>query len=401
MAIILVVEDESIIARDVAGRLEMLGHEVSAIVGSGEEAIAQATVDPPDLVLMDIILQGNIDGIEAAERIQTDLNIPVVYLTAHADRETLRRAKFTEPFGYILKPFRDLEFDATVEMALCRFQAESRMLKDLESLEELIEIRSRYNTLVCHEFRIPLTEIQTSTTLLQQHSDRSPTSPLLAGLRQIQTALKHMRLLLRDVEEFSQTHVTLTFSPTMLDLASVCLNLVNELKLGLETETAIILTISPNIPPIVLDERLLRHILVNLLSNAIKYSPQETPIHFRVLFEGQEPDEPDATRPERSDLADEISADEIPIAQPTTVPLPLPRVTFQVHDQGIGIPQDGQEKLFDAFYRADNVGNIPGIGMGLAIAKRCVDIHQGILTCKSELGTGTTFTVVLPTVESS
>jgi signal transduction histidine kinase len=396
MATILVVEDESIIARDVAGRLEMLGHEVSAIVGSGEEAIAQATVDPPDLVLMDIILQGPIDGIEAAERIQTDLNIPVIYLTAHADRETLRRAKFTEPFGYILKPFRDLEFDATVEMALSRFQAESRMLKDLESLEELIEIRSRYNTLVCHEFRIPLAEIQTSTTLLQQHSDRNPTSPLSTGLRQIQTALKHMRLLLRDVEEFSQTHVMLAFSPTRLDLASVCHSLVNELKLGLETETAIILTISPNIPPIFLDERLLRHILVNLLSNAIKYSPQETPIHFRVLFEGQEPDAPDANRPESSDLADEI-----PIAQPSTVPLPLPRVTFQVHDQGIGIPQDGQEKLFDAFYRADNVGNIPGIGMGLAIAKRCVDIHQGILTCKSELGSGTTFTVVLPTVESS
>jgi signal transduction histidine kinase len=396
MATILVVEDESIIARDIAGRLEMLGHEVSAIVGSGEEAIAQATVDPPDLVLMDIILQGTIDGIEAAERIQTDLNIPVVYLTAHADRETLRRAKFTEPFGYILKPFRDLEFDATVEMALSRFQAESRMLKDLESLEELIEIRSRYNTLVCHEFRIPLAEIQTSTTLLQQHSDRNSTTPLSAGLRQIQIALKHMRLLLRDVEEFSQTHVTLTFSPTRLDLASICHGLVNELKLGLETEAAIILTISSNIPPIFLDERLLRHILVNLLSNAIKYSPQETPIHFRVLFEGQEPDEPDANRSESSDLADEI-----PIAQPPTVPLPRPRVTFQVHDQGIGIPQDGQEKLFDAFYRADNVGNIPGIGMGLAIAKRCVDIHQGILTCKSELGSGTTFTVVLPTVESS
>jgi signal transduction histidine kinase len=389
MATILVVEDESIIARDVAGRLEQMGHEVSGIVGSGEEAITQATVDQPDLVLMDIILQGDIDGIEAAERIQTDLNIPVVYLTAHADRETLRRAKFTEPFGYILKPFRDLEFDATIEMALSRFQAESRILKDLEALEELIEIRSRYTALVSHEFRIPLTEIQTSTRLLEQ-GDRNFTTDRAALLQQIQTALKHMRLLLRDVEEFSQTHVILSFHPEPLDLAEVCHSLVEELRLGLETETAILLDMPSDLPLLALDERLLRHILVNLLSNAIKYSPQNTPINFRVMYERQETNRQGAQ-----------GFDEIPIAQPSWAPVNVPRVTFQIHDQGIGIPLNSQEKLFDAFYRADNVGNIPGIGVGLAIAKRCVDLHCGTLTYRSEPGVGTTFTVILPIAENA
>ncbi|HEY9623311.1 MAG TPA: ATP-binding protein [Crinalium sp.] len=386
MANILVVEDESIIARDVAGRLELMGHEVSGIVGSGEEAIEQATYSQPDLVLMDIILQGDIDGIEAAERIQTDLHIPVVYLTAHADGETLRRAKFTEPFGYILKPFRDLEFNATIEVALSRFQAESRMLKDLESLEELIQIRSRYTALVAHEFRLPLAEIQSSTDTLQQQGDRPASMQRSAYFQRIQTALKHMRLLLRDVEAFSQTQVILTFNPTSVDLVSFCQDLVEELRLGLETDTEIMLDLPSDIPPARLDERLLRHILTNLVSNAIKYSPQGNPVRFSVAYEDQE----------TSASEGEAIADDIPIAQPSAAPLRPPFVTFRVHDQGIGIPLNSQAKLFDAFYRGENVGRIPGIGMGLAIAKRCVDLHGGTLTFRSEPGVGTTFTVTLP-----
>src|ERR1700758_4812661 len=102
---ILVVEDESVIARYIESRLRSLGYGVCAVVPSGEEAVQKAGEMHPDLVLMDIVLRGNMNGIEAAGQIRSRFNIPVIYLTAYADDDTLQRAKVTEPFGYLLKPF--------------------------------------------------------------------------------------------------------------------------------------------------------------------------------------------------------------------------------------------------------------------------------------------------------
>jgi CheY-like chemotaxis protein len=115
---ILVVEDETIVSLDIQNRLRMLGYEVVGAAVSGEEAIEKAGLHRPDLVLMDIMLDGNMDGIAAAERIRGRLHIPVIYLTAHADTYTLHRAKVTEPFGYILKPFEERELHGHIEIAL-------------------------------------------------------------------------------------------------------------------------------------------------------------------------------------------------------------------------------------------------------------------------------------------
>jgi len=103
---ILVVEDESIVAADIQDRLESLGYEVPATVASGEKAVEQAGVLRPDLVLMDIQLNGRMDGVEAADQIRLRFGIPVIYLTANADHPTVQRAKVTEPFGYVIKPLR-------------------------------------------------------------------------------------------------------------------------------------------------------------------------------------------------------------------------------------------------------------------------------------------------------
>ena len=102
---ILVVEDESIVARDIQKTLQNLGYDVPCVVSSGEAAIQKAEENRPDLVLMDIVLKGKMDGIEAAEQICSRFNIPIVYLTAYTDDKMLARAKITEPFGYIVKPF--------------------------------------------------------------------------------------------------------------------------------------------------------------------------------------------------------------------------------------------------------------------------------------------------------
>ncbi len=177
----------------------------------------------------------------------------------------------------------------------------------------------------------------------------------------------------------------LDFNPAPLELENFCFNLLEELQLNDTNQHQLVFTIdeqgsresgvsnrkvgdsllpTPHSPlptklPC-LDEKLLRQILENLLSNAIKYSPSGNTIKFTL---SRFPN----------------------------------RVVFQIQDQGMGIPREDQEQLFDTFHRASNVGTISGTGLGLAIVKRCVDIHQGQIAMESEVGVGTTFTVTLPT----
>ena len=124
---ILVVEDESITAKAIQRRLTGMGYAVPAVTASGEDAIRKAATTRPDLVLMDIVLKGAMDGVEAADHIRGHLNIPVVYLTAYADEQTLERAKLSEPFGYILKPFDEQELYTTIEMALYKHRMERKL----------------------------------------------------------------------------------------------------------------------------------------------------------------------------------------------------------------------------------------------------------------------------------
>lgn len=128
---ILIVEDERIVAADMKISLNRLGYDVCGMVISGEKAVKKAEELHPDLVLMDIKLSGEMDGIEAASIIRSRIDIPVIYLTAHADKKTLERAKKTEPYGYVLKPFEDRELNAAIEMALHKHKLE-KMLKEKE-----------------------------------------------------------------------------------------------------------------------------------------------------------------------------------------------------------------------------------------------------------------------------
>jgi putative nucleotidyltransferase with HDIG domain len=135
---ILIVENERIIAEDIKRTLQNLDYAVCSIVTSGDEAIKKAEQDNPDLILMDIVLQGEISGIEAAEQIHTRFNIPIIYLTAYADAKTLERAKITEPFGYITKPFDEKELYSTIEIALYKNQTEKKLQESKARLQNII-----------------------------------------------------------------------------------------------------------------------------------------------------------------------------------------------------------------------------------------------------------------------
>lgn len=124
---ILIVEDEVLIAMGLQNKLEKLGYKVLAIAASGEEAIATIMGDHPDLVLMDIVLKGEMDGIETARRIKDQFQIPVIYLSAYGDEKILDRAKTTEPFGYLLKPFNERELQISIDIALYKHNMQKKI----------------------------------------------------------------------------------------------------------------------------------------------------------------------------------------------------------------------------------------------------------------------------------
>ncbi|HYN44500.1 MAG TPA: response regulator [Candidatus Limnocylindrales bacterium] len=133
---ILVVEDEIIIAEDIQRKLKTMGYSVPAIVSSGEDAIKKIKENSPDLVLMDIVIHGGMDGIETAGEIRSLFDIPVVFLTAYADEKTLERAKITEPFGYLIKPFKERELQITIEIALYKHEMEKKLKESERRLRE-------------------------------------------------------------------------------------------------------------------------------------------------------------------------------------------------------------------------------------------------------------------------
>jgi CheY-like chemotaxis protein len=139
---IMLVEDERIVALDLASTLEELGYTVAASVSTGEAAVKQALKLRPNLVLMDIRLAGKIDGIEAAEQIRKEVDIPIIYLTAHSDEPTLARAKNTGPLAYLVKPFKALELHCAIEIALHRQEMELRQRETREKQLQAEKIES-------------------------------------------------------------------------------------------------------------------------------------------------------------------------------------------------------------------------------------------------------------------
>jgi CheY-like chemotaxis protein len=136
---ILIVEDESIVILHIRKALENLGYIIAGIANHGDDAIIKATETRPDLVLMDIVLKGAVDGIDAASKIQAILNIPVIYLTAHADESTLQRAKVTEAFGYIVKPFRERDLQIAIEFALYKSRMEGERKLLIHRLQDALD----------------------------------------------------------------------------------------------------------------------------------------------------------------------------------------------------------------------------------------------------------------------
>jgi PAS domain S-box-containing protein len=247
-----------------------------------------------------------------------------------------------------------------------RKQEELKIRQDLAKEKELRILKSRFFSMLSHEFSNPLNAVSFGLQMLGEESTITSEDDKQAYLELMEIATQNMMALLNDVKLISRAESgKLEFHPLPINLAKFCCLLVEEVKLSTGVPNEILLSIVGFSEAedfergIELDEKLLRHILINLLVNAVKYSPQGGTISLTCFYENE-------------------------------------TIIFEVKDQGIGIAPEDQAQLFESFYRARNVGSIPGTGLGLPIVKQCVEIHGGSIHLESAIGVGTTFIVKIP-----
>jgi PAS domain S-box-containing protein len=245
-------------------------------------------------------------------------------------------------------------------------QAEKQMLEaermqvEIAKERELIQLKERFISVVSHEFRTPLSVIMSSAELVHRYFDRMPRERQLEHLHEVLAQTEFMVGLLDNVLTVNKARAgRLEFNPAPLDVTAFCQATLERMQAVDGGKHRFVFTHEGDLSGVKLDAKLLQHILVNLLSNAVKYSPDGGDVCLKVNCQDN-------------------------------------AVVFHVSDQGIGIPAESLPQLYDAFFRANNTGNIGGTGLGMAIVKESVDLHQGSIQCESEVGVGTTFTVHLP-----
>lgn len=239
-------------------------------------------------------------------------------------------------------------------------EAQAELAKALEAERELGVLKSRFVSMVSHEFRTPLGVIMSAVELLRHYDAKLPPEQKTELLDDIRGATTSMTGLMEQVLLLGKVEAgKLGFRMLPVRLANLAQKLVNEVTSITAGKCPITLDFAGLPEEARADEILLRHIFTNLLSNAVKYSPAGREVSFSARRNSHE-------------------------------------AVFTVADQGIGIPEKDRTHLFEAFHRCENVGEIPGTGLGLVIVKRCVELHGGGISFESAAGKGTTFTVRLP-----
>lgn len=241
-----------------------------------------------------------------------------------------------------------------------RVRAEQQVVANLAREKELNELKSRFVAMASHELRTPLATFSLGVELLRKHWARLTPEQVEKNLQTITASVQHLRSILDDLLLLGQSEEgRMRCRPVSVDLPAVCRKLADDVRTADRSRHPFAWEFTPAELEVRLDPQLLRHILTNLLSNACKYSPEGRTVNCRAAAEpGQ--------------------------------------VTLTVADQGIGIPPEDQPRLFDSFFRASNVGSVPGTGLGLLVVQRCVAAHGGRIEFASAPGQGTRFTVTLP-----
>ncbi|MGM4887248.1 sensor histidine kinase [Tardiphaga sp. 20_F10_N6_6] len=366
---VMVVEDDRIVARDISEQLGRIGHSVIGVTARGEAAVELAISNRPDLVLMDIRLEGDIDGIDAARQIRGRCQIPVVFLTAYADDETVRRASQAEPFGYLLKPFEDLQLRTVIEMALYKDRADRKLRESTAALQvahaELARM-SRITTMgqltasIAHEVNQPLMAVVMNAEACVQwlKGEKANVGEARAAAERAIAEGHRAGAIIQRVRAIARNAPVVFEELALNDMIESVLSIVQpELsRQGIALEV----NLQPDQPSIGGDRVQLQQVMLNLVSNA----------------------------------ADAINSSENQQRRVTVVSAmdPLGEVCVTVEDAGVGIDPDHLDMIFNPFFTTKR----DGIGMGLSICRSIIDAHGGRLWAEPRVPTGTRFRFTLP-----
>jgi two-component system sensor histidine kinase/response regulator len=356
---VLVVEDEGIVALNIQSSLESLGYDVPAIVASGEEAIGMAEEARPDVVLMDVMLSGTMDGVEAAGQIRERFHVPVIFLTAYTGDDTLRRAEITEPFGYLVKPFDERELRTTIEIALYKHLAEERLRHYAAELEVHNEELDAFAQTVAHDLKNPLHYIVGYVGLLNEDYDSMSDEMRRDCLQIIARSVCRLANIIDELLLLAEVR-KMDVKAMPLDMASIAAQARERLAFMIGERQAEV-TLS-NVWPVALGyEPWVEEVWVNYLSNALKYGGQPPQVELG------------ATAPVDGTAC------------------------FWVRDNGPGLTEEEQARLFTPFTRLGQV-RAEGHGLGLSIVRRIVEKLGGRVGVESEVGQGSEFYFTLPAI---
>lgn len=263
---IMIVEDETIIAKDIENILINYGFDVIGPFSKAEDAINKVTELKPDLILMDIVLKGNIDGIEAATKINAKYQVPIIYLTAYADENTLSRIIKTAPYGYFLKPFEEKELYTWIHTTLYKFKKDREIENKLQNAER--DLR-QIEYLASHDMQEPLRMVASYVRLLQKKYQNKIDGDADEFINFTLDGVRHLKEILNNIYDFIKLDQN-DFKPEKIDLNNIIKEINNSLKVVFESS---LFDIKYNsLPTIIVDKQHIKTLLFNLLSNVIKTS---------------------------------------------------------------------------------------------------------------------------------
>ena len=368
---IMVVEDERIVAMHIRQQLEKLGYEVPAVVASGDQALQSIDKERPDLILMDIRIDGNIDGIETASRVPPEYKIPVIYLTAYSEEATLSRAKTTTPHGYLLKPFSERELHATIQMALERNKADrareiqEEQLHQAQKLEAIGQLAGG----VAHDFNNLLAVIQGNLELMQEHAPSPELSEMISDALK---AASRGTTLTQQLLSYSRRQPLM---PRILEIPALVTELTSLLRRLLGETIDIQAHIPDQIWKIRADQNQLENALINLAVNARDAMPDGGILRI----EGANRD--------IAGPSPEFSGD---ITQGRYA-------SVTISDTGVGMPEEVMQKALEPFFTTKPQGK--GTGLGLSQVFGFVRQSHGAMQIKSTPGAGTEVEMLFPAVD--
>lgn len=363
---ILVVDDEKIVNLDIQVTLKRLGYEIAGEAVTGEEALQKAVALMPDLVLMDIKLRGEMDGIEAAESIIRNIDIPVVFLTAYSDEQTLNRAKLSGPFGYLLKPFEERDLRSAIEVAIYKHTMEQELKRAIKNAEAANEAKSSFLATVSHELRTPMNGIMGLTDILLGSEINAEQRDYLGLIKDSASSLLGV---LNDLLDYAKIEARI------LELREGRFNLEQSVRSTIQAHTSLAKRkglflechIAPEIPlDLKGDSGRLSQILNNIISNAIKFTDSGGVVVEVVCG--------------RSFSDRKVSSEKV-------------KLEFSVADTGVGIPRTKANKIFESFTQVEDymTRNKGGVGLGLTISHKLVSMLGGEMWIETESNGGSVF----------